>query len=353
MIAPLVVSIGGGLLLSFAFPPLKLDLLAWIAFVPLFWAIHKDPRPALAALYGVLFGIAFFSVDLSWICNTLTVHGHFGYAAALAMFFGMVLTLALFPGTFAFVSAILLNRGIAPALAAPFLWTALEYFRTVLFTGFPWDLVGYSQAGRTTVIQIADITGVYGVSFLLLLVNGTLWELLRATTKRDRFPAKLAATTALTLILALVYGNVIIARFAPEQQDKSGFVVGILQGNIPQEIKWEEASRHHTFAVYERLGEQAVQAGAQLLVWPETSAPVLFGGGNPDWQRPGEISLRLGVPMLIGAPALKMVDGITRSYNSAFLVDGTRLRDHYDKMHLVPFRGIYAPDVAPAAGPPG
>ena len=146
----------------------------------------------------------------------------------------------------------------------------------------------------------------------MLLVNGTLWELLRATTKRDRFPAKLAATTTLTLILVLVYGNARIARFAPEQQDKSGFVVGILQGNIPQEIKWEEASRHHTFAVYERLGEQAVQADAQLLVWPETSAPVLFGGGNPDWQRPGEISLRLGVPMLIGAPSLKMVDGITR-----------------------------------------
>lgn len=342
MIAPLVVSIGGGLLLSFAFPPLGLNVLAWIAFVPLFWAIHKDPRPALAALYGLVFGVAFFSADLSWICNTLTVHGHFGYATALAMFAGMVFTLALFPGTFAFISTLLLNRGIAPAVAAPFLWTALEYFRTVLFTGFPWDLAGYSQAGPSTVVQIADITGVYGISFLLLLVNGTVWELLRATMNRNRFPVRLAATTGLTVIIVLVYGNARIASFASELQDQSGFVVGILQGNIPQEIKWEDASRRHTFATYERLGEQAVQAGAQLLVWPETSAPVLFGGGNPDWQRPGEISQRLGVPMLFGAPSLKMVDGISRYFNSAFLADGAVLRYRYDKIHLVPF-GEYMP----------
>ncbi|MGO9568556.1 MAG: apolipoprotein N-acyltransferase [Desulfomonilaceae bacterium] len=342
MIAPLVASVGGGLLLSCAFPSLQLDFLTWIAFVPLFWAIHKDSRPAFAALYGVAFGIAFFSVDLSWIYHTLTVHGHFGFASALAMFVGMILTLALFPGAFAFVLALLLNRGITPVFSAPFLWTALEYFRTALFTGFPWDLTGYSQAGRETVIQIADITGVYGVSFLLLLVNGTLWEVLRATMKRDRFPVKLVATTALTLILVLVYGSARIAHFSSGQQDKSGFVVGILQGNIPQEIKWEDASRRHTFATYERLGEQAVQEGAQLLVWPETSAPVLFGGGNPDWQRPGEISLRLKVPMLVGAPSIKMIDGVTCYYNSAFLVDGTMLRYRYDKMHLVPF-GEYMP----------
>jgi apolipoprotein N-acyltransferase len=342
MIIPLVVSFGGGLLLSFAFPPLGLDFLAWIAFIPLFWAIHKDSRPAFAAVYGLAFGIAFFAADLSWIYRTLTIHGHFGWASAIGMLAGMVLTLSLFPMTFAFISAHLLKRGITPALAAPFVWTALEYIRTVAFTGFPWDLTGYSQAGRVTVIQFADITGVYGVSFFILLVNGALWEVLRAMMKGDRFPVKLLATTALALILVLVYGSVRIARFAPEQQDESSVAVGILQGNIPQEIKWEETSRRHTFDTYERLGEKAVQQGAQLLVWPETSAPVVFGSANPDWQRPGEISLRLKVPMLIGAPSMKMVDGTTRYYNSAFLVDGTALRCRYDKMHLVPF-GEYMP----------
>jgi apolipoprotein N-acyltransferase len=188
MITRLVVSAGGGLLLSFAFPPLRLDFLAWIAFIPLFWAIHKDPRPAFAALYGLAFGIAFFLADLSWIYRTLMIHGHFGWASALAMLAGMVLTLSLFPEVFAFILALLENRGITPALAAPFLWTALEYVRTFVFTGFPWDLAGYSQVCRASVVQFADITGVYGVSFLLLLVNGTLWELLRAIMKRDRWP---------------------------------------------------------------------------------------------------------------------------------------------------------------------
>jgi apolipoprotein N-acyltransferase len=320
MIARLVVSVGGGLLLSFAFPPLRLDFLAWIAFIPLFWAIHKDPRPAFAALCGLAFGIAFFLVDLSWIYRTLVVHGHFGWASALAMLAGMILAVSLFPEVFAFVLALLANRGITPAVAAPFVWTALEYLRTVAFTGFPWDLTGYSQAGRASVIQFADITGVYGISFLILLVNGTLWELMRAMMEKDRLPMKLLATTGLTLVLVFVYGNLRISRFSHEQQDKSSLMVGILQGNIPQEIKWQEASRRHTFATYERLGRQAVKEGAQLLVWPETSAPVLFGGGNPDWKRPG----------------------IVRYYNSAFLLDGTMLRCQYDKMHLVPF-GEYMP----------
>ena len=114
-------------------------------------------------------------------------------------------------------------------------------------------------------------------------MNGTLWEVIRVKIDRNRLPLRLAAITALTMILVLVYGNVRIAEFSLTPKDKSRFVVGILQGNIPQEIKWEEASRRHTFSTYERLGRHAVEAGAGLLVWPETSAPVLFGGRNPDW----------------------------------------------------------------------
>jgi apolipoprotein N-acyltransferase len=290
----------------------------------------------------VAFGITFFLTDLSWVHRTLTLHGHFASVVALVMLAGMVLALSIVPGVFALILGLFSSKGIAPALVAPFLWTALEYFRTVVFTGFPWDLAGYSQACRLTVIQVTDITGVYGVSFLLLLVNGTLWELLQATVKRDRWPVKLAVVTGLTVMVTLLYGNVRIADFTPEHQDKPGFVVGILQGNIPQEIKWEDASRRHTFAIYEKLGEKAVQAGAQLLVWPETSAPVLFGGGNADWKLPGEISLRLKVPMVVGAPSTEMVEGVTSYFNSAFLVDGNMLRYRYDKMHLVPF-GEYMP----------
>ncbi len=342
MIASLVASACGGLLLSFAFPPFRFDFLAWFAFIPLFWAIHKDPRPSFCALYGAAFGIAFFSVDLHWIYHALTVYGHFGVASALAMLAGMVLTLCLIPAAFTFLLSLLSNKGIAPSLAAPFLWTASEYIRTVLFTGFPWDLAGYSQMPHPVVIQAADITGVYGVSFLVLLVNGVLWELIRAKIDKSRPPLRLAFITGLTMILVLVYGDVRIGEFSRAPKDKSTFTVGILQGNIPQDIKWEQASRHHTFSTYERLGRQAVQEGAGLLIWPETSAPVVFGSRNPDCNQPGKISRRLRVPMLVGAPFTKIVRGATRYYNSAFLVDGPVLRYRYDKVHLVPF-GEYMP----------
>ena len=118
--------------------------------------------------------------------------------------------------------------------------------------------------------------------------------------------------------------------------------LGFCQGNIPQEVKWEEAARRHTFSTYERLGREAVQEGAKLLVWPETSAPVVFGGNDRDWLVPGAISEQLGVPMLVGAPSTRIISGETAYYNSAFLVDSKMLRFRYDKMHLVPF-GEYMP----------
>ncbi len=342
MIVSLVATAGGGLLLSLAFPPFRFDFFAWFAFIPLFWAIHNDSRPSFCALYGAAFGIVFFSVDLHWIYHALTVYGHFGVPSAVALLAGMVLTLSLIPAAFTLLLSLLSNKGIAPSLAAPFLWTALEYVRTVLFTGFPWDLAGYSQMPHALVIQIADITGVYGISFLLLLVNGVLWELIRVKIDRSRPPLRLAAITALTMILVLVYGDVRLTEFSLTPKDKSRFALGILQGNIPQEIKWEEASRRCTFSTYEKLGRHAVEEGAGLLIWPETSAPVLFGGRNPDCKEPGKISQRLRVPMLVGAPFAKIVRGATRYYNSAFLVDGPVLRYRYDKMHLVPF-GEYMP----------
>ncbi len=133
-----------------------------------------------------------------------------------------------------------------------------------------------------------------------------------------------------------------LKEFPAPQSDAAGFKAGILQGNIPQEVKWEEAARKHTFATYEKLGREAVKEGAKLLIWPETSAPVVFGSGDDDWLVPGLISERLGVPMLVGAPSARLLHGEVAYYNSAFLVDANMLRFRYDKMHLVPF-GEYMP----------
>jgi apolipoprotein N-acyltransferase len=342
MIPSFLAAASGGVLFSLTFPPARLDLIAWVAFIPLFWALDRASRPSVAFLYGAAFGLSFFLIDVSWIYRTLTTHGQFDPAPAILLFLAMVLTLALFPALFGLLTAYFSRKGLAIALTAPFIWTALEYVRAVALTGFPWDLVGYSQTERLIVIQIADVTGVYGISFLVLLVNGTLWEVVRGASTGKKLPWRLVTITVLAMILVIVYGKIRLNEFPVTGSQTRDFRIGVLQANIAQEIKWTQRAREYTFITYEKLGHEAVRAGAGLLVWPETSVPILLGPQRSAWKRPAAISERLGVPMVVGAPSGKVVNGTYRYYNSAFLLDGSSFRYRYDKMHLVPF-GEYMP----------
>lgn len=332
----------GGFLLSLAFPPIDLSVVAWVAFVPFFWALSGERRPAWIALLGGLFGATFFLFDVSWIYRTLTVHGHFSVVSAVAVFSGMVATLALFPAAFGLCLHLFTTRGIEPVIIAPFLWVALEYARAHFFTGFPWDLVGYSQWQRVTLVQIADLTGVYGISFVVVLVNASVWTILRGLVDRYGFKWKLPVVCVGCIGAVTGYGYLRIHEFPPYKPNGAGTTIGMLQGNISQDIKWERAARRFTFSTYGTLAEQAVKEGAGFLVWPETSVPILLGGADQEWREVTEISRRVGVPMLVGAPSLKVEGGKQRFYNSAFLIEDGMLRYRYNKMHLVPF-GEYMP----------
>jgi apolipoprotein N-acyltransferase len=342
MIPSLVAAAAGGLLLALSFPPADFSMLAWVAFIPLFWAIELVRGSWKAGVCGLVFGIAFFGLDVNWIYRTLILHGHFSAVMAATVFVAMVLSLALIPGVFGLVMALLKERLQAAAIGAPFVWVALEYIRTWIFTGFPWDLTGYSQAGFLHVAQIADISGVYGISFVVVLVNAGLWALLQAWFAGARRPWKFASIAALVFLLGVGYGYVRLGQFSRDDYRSGDFKAAVLQGNIPQDLKWEESAKDYTFRTYEYLGAQAVKDGAKLLIWPETAAPVLFGMFNPEWQRVGTMASQLGKPMLVGAPSVKKVNGNLAYYNSAFLMEGNMLRYRYDKIHLVPF-GEYMP----------
>jgi apolipoprotein N-acyltransferase len=331
----------GGLLLALAFPPWRLDVFAWVAFVPLFHGLDGNSAALRGALLAALFGAAFFLVDVRWVYNTLVVHGHFSPFPAVLMCVALVLFLSVFPALFGLFVTLLTRHGLPLGPVAPFAWVATEYLRAVVFTGFPWDLAGYAQVERLPIMQVVDITGVYGVSFLIVLVNAALWELGRSLARGIDLPWRLLSASGLVLVVTLGYGHLRLMEY-PGKLSRDGFPVAVLQGNIPQDVKWEMTERSRTFETYDRLGRQAVFRGARLLIWPETSAPVLFGGPDLDWRVPGMIAENLGVPMLVGAPSMRVVHGKTVYHNSAFLVDGAGIRYRYDKIHLVPF-GEYMP----------
>ena len=342
MIHGLIAAACGGLLLSLAFPPVRFDLVAWVAFIPLLWAISREDRPAWAAVHGGAFGLSFFLVDVNWVYGTLTVYGHFAAITAVLVFAGMVLVLSMFPAGFALIVAILRDRGLSSHIVAPFAWIVVEYVRAMILTGFPWNLVGYSQMDNLILVQIADFTGVYGISFVILLVNAALWELLRSLFGKEPIPWRVIAVAGALLVCTIGYGHVMLNRFPTTERSSQEYRIGILQGNIAQDVKWASAARPYTFAIYKTLGRIAEKQGARLVVWPETSVPVLFGGADPDWKKAGEISEKIGLPMLIGAPSTEGDADRPRYYNSAFLVEGTHIRSRYDKIHLVPF-GEYMP----------
>jgi apolipoprotein N-acyltransferase len=342
MIFSLILSAAGGLILSVAFPTLNLDLLAWLAFIPLLAALERERFLPRAAICGFFFGLAFFAVDLRWIIQTMVIHGKFHPFTATLIFVSMICALALLPALFSVVCVFLDNRGFNLLLVAPVAWSSLEYIRTYVFTGFPWDLVAYSQAHRLALTQICDLTGVYGLSFLIVMVNVGLFSFMKFVVDRDwkRLSRLLIAFGCLGMVL--IYGTVRLGDFPKNQVVADTVSAGILQGDISQDIKWDPLSRSQTFVRYESLAQDAVKRGADLLIWPETSVPVVIGGSDPSWKYATHISKVLKVPMLIGAPYETHTHDNVNFFNSAFLVENGELTERYDKIHLVPF-GEYMP----------
>lgn len=236
--------------------------------------------------------------------------------------------------------------GLGLYLFAPSLWVSLELLRTYLFSGFPWALLGYSQHQWLSVIQVVDITGVYGISFLLVLTNVTLARLVSWVLQSKRLtPAPWAAVSMLSAILTitLMYGFWQLQKMDDLQASGGTITVGVIQGNIDQARKWDESYRQETVNRYNMLSRQAAK-NTDLLIWPESATPFFFER-EPDYQyQVAQIVHDTHTPLLFGSPTLRRhADGRPYLFNSAYLLNaqGT-IAGRYDKRHLVPF-GEYIP----------
>lgn len=338
----ILLSILGGLLLSAAFPPLNLDLLPWFAFIPLLIAMEREKTPVRASVLGFIFGLSFFSVDLRSVIQSMINCCNVHSIVATFVFLFLVCLVALAPAAFALASVALVNRKFDPLVVIPSAWIAFEYARTYLATGFPWDCVGYSQAHRLLLIQICDLTGIYGLSFLILTVNVAFVSLIKLIGYANKRHLLRISVAAVSFVVVVIYGTVRVNQFSQNGLRDNTVVAAILQGNIPHEIKWRESSRQAIFLTYDRLARESAAKGANLLIWPETSVPIIIGGADLSWQFATDISAKLKIPMLIGAFFEKRLDGHVHLYNSAFLVEHGELRQRHDKNHLVPF-GEYLP----------
>lgn len=368
------LSVSTAVLLWAAFMPLDWGPLGWVCLVPLIQLIRLK-RPTrwmyrMVYLGGLLFSLA----TLQW----MRLGDLWMYPAWIAMAVYVAFYFPLFVG----LSRTAVHRLRIPlTLAVPVVWVGLEFVRAHFLSGFAWYFLGHTQHGWTMLIQISDVFGAYGVSFLVALGNAVVsgmiggrwlarWRLL-PTDGSDRpdgyvpgYWRRMGSVAAVLALLSatLVYG---VSRRA-QARFEAGPRVALIQGNFPSSLKHDPRAWESMYLTHEDLTGRAIPERPQIIIWPETmfTWPVLdladgldpaeFTAGHPELARLPEIdaesrlalhtlaeesgaSLIMGLEAFAGTP-----DGVRR-YNSALLVDPRHgVAGRYDKIHRVPF-GEYIP----------
>lgn len=369
------------LVLWLSFTPVDAAPAAWLAFVPLCLLLRVSLLPKFSyravAVVGFVWGLA----TLQWM--RLGHPSMYGALVALAFYMSLY-----FPAFLA------LSRGMIRVncpmwLAVPVVWTALEFVRAHLMTGFSWYYLGHTQYRWTSLVQIADITGTWGISFLIALAAAALAECLPASVMLRLGLAKsedevhtlslrrkwIAVGTAVLLIgLSCVYG---FFRATPVDQPADGPVVAVVQGNYAPEVKADSGSWGRIWMDHEMLSRTAAGLRPDLIVWPETMYPerdVIIEDGVDDSDlvtkltMPGNVSNsdaaqriiaywrsrkareriekladETGTALMIGLLTEVHQKNDQQIYNSAaFLRPLTGYAGRYDKRHRVPF-GEYVP----------
>lgn len=252
----------------------------------------------------------------------------------------LALYLALFPAlTALMISRLIARMGARGLWLAPAAWVATEFFRGYLFGGFPWVPLGNSLVEVLPVAQLASVLGVYGLSALVAFVNATIAYAL-LTGGRQRATAIAAAS--LVLIAVAGWGT---WRIADGRLTREGapLRVGLIQGNIAQEDKWNPREARRIFTTHVAMTRDAVRRGGQLVIWPESSTPFMFEEDEAGETGVRDLAREVGVPILFGSDQVDRTGRPFRLYNAAFLVSPQGdTAAVYRKIHLVPF-GEYIP----------
>jgi apolipoprotein N-acyltransferase len=189
---------------------------------------------------------------------------------------------------------------------------------------------------------MADITGVYGLSFTILLANITLYTVIHQWSKKT-FPLLEVTITVLILLGFLIYGYTKMRNVDRQILQSPSLKIGLVQGNIDQSIKWDESFQKETIKIYERLSFKVAEGKPDLIIWPETATPFFFQEATEYQPIVLNIPQKTNAFLLFGSPSYKRVGEKVNQYNSAYLAaPHGKIIGRYDKLHLVPF-GEYVP----------
>ncbi len=346
-LACFLAAAGSGVLIAAGFAPWESLSAPWIGLVPLlFLARYRSPREAFR--WGLLSGMVAWLTGLFW----LTALHRTAFIPLPSIVLGWVALsayCALYMGVFAWAVSRWLRwtgtdslwRNAVSVVVIPVFWTGLEYVRGVLFTGFPWNPLGATQAGNPAIAQMAEWGGVYLVSSVVALFNTAVaFTVARYVDWRNLKPYRphVELFMGLTVMaLCTVWGR---SRFAEYGAQSGNLLVGVVQPAVPQNVKWDAAFSTEVQDRLERLTAEAVLTGEtlarkrpDLVIWPETSTPGDLSAPGAYRSRVEALAERSG-PLLLGT----LFETGNKVYNSSLVMDRKgRERGRYDKQHLVPF----------------
>ncbi|MFC1564511.1 apolipoprotein N-acyltransferase [candidate division KSB1 bacterium] len=328
-----------GVIPSFAFPPFPLGFIAYFALVPILFWVRKGSLSYQFKL-GYVWGFGFQTALLFWLVNS-----HIG-AAVLTFLY-----VPLYTGTVFLICRFLyIKFGKSFYFLFPFIWTTAEYLRSIGVLAFSWMSFAYTQTYYLPLIQFSDITGMFGVTFFICVINVVLFKLI---VKIREFKSKpVAARTGFTgialpavILLALfivpyIYG---IDKQDYGEAGSNRIKVSLMQGHIDMDRKTDDAFYDSNFKIYEDLTEKAVEEySPDLIIWPETATAIWMRGRIKYINRMKRLLRKVKTPLLTGSPDVEIIyDPEGNKYkqfnSSVFYEDHRSNGEWYAKIILVPF----------------
>jgi len=328
------------------FAPFSLFLLPVLALAVLLRLWQRAPTPARAAAIGFGYGLGLFLAGVSWVYVSL--HDFGAMPAPLAAIATLLFCafLALFPALVGyFAVAIPMASAITFVVFIPAVWTLAEWTRGWVFTGFPWLALGYSQVPTSPLAGYAPVLGVYGVTLMTVMTSGllvVLWQRYRANDEHETMGAerktrrpnprwRLILHPSSFIILAVWLGGWALKQVEWTQPAGTPVSVSLLQGNVPQDLKWRPDRIRNTLDSYRQLVEAST---SRLIILPETALPLFLDDVPRDYLSGLAVHARKnGGDILIGVPERRP----NGEYYNSVLSFGAALTQIYHKSHLVPF----------------
>jgi apolipoprotein N-acyltransferase len=335
-VLPWIAAITGGILLFLGYVGFDQFYLEWICLVPVLWAI-REQRPGRAFLIGWVAGIVAHLGGFYWI---IQMFQRFAGLPWLLAALGLLLLAAangIVLATWAWATRLIIrDTGWNVAWVSPVVWTAAEKFWPEIFPNY----LGASQYKLSLLTQIADVTGILGVTFLVVYINSTAYAVIERWFGTRRFAWRQVAVFAVVVAVVLAYGEVRIRTVERQASGAEKLTIGLVQANrgaAEMHIDPVSLLREHQ----EMSRSVAGTSPLDLIVWPE--GVLVLNQTSREGQFPPGVLGVPGVPTLFGAILQLRQDDQTRVYNTALLADGTgRILGTYDKGVLVPF-GEYIP----------